>query len=179
MSATIKYKGNTIATLNSDETKTLLTSGRYCEADIVVENVQDGGTSADSMKKWTVTVGKSQNKPFLLLTDPWLAENKDNEKLKIIIQRIGNPTITEPSLVSSFAGNKAIGTNSSGDVFYGHSLAITNSAFSNTSQRNPINGTAGGYGFINVWDGGGLYWSGSSNYPVRAGDYAVSAWLDN
>lgn len=176
MSATIKYKGNTIATLNSDETKTLLTSGRYCEADIVIENVQDGGTSADSMKKWTVTVGEVQEKPFLLLTDTWITENMNNEKLKITIQRIGNPTITENSLVSSFAGNKAIGTNGSGVVFYGHSLAITNSGFSNTSQRNPINGNAGGYGFISVLDGG-LYWSGSSNYPVRAGDYAVSAWL--
>lgn len=176
MSATIKYKGNTIATLNSDETKTLLTSGRYCEADIVVENVQDGGTPTYSMKKWTVTVGEVQEKPFLILTDPWIAENMNNAKLKITIQRIGNPTITENSLVSSFAGNEAIGTNGSGVVFYGHSLAITNSGFSNTSQRNPINGNAGGYGFICVFQGG-LYWSASSNYPVRAGDYAVSAWL--
>ena len=43
MSVTIKYKGNTIASANTDTTKTLKTSGKYCEADIVVENVQDGG----------------------------------------------------------------------------------------------------------------------------------------
>ena len=176
MSATIKYKGNTIATLNSDETKTLLTSGRYCEADIVVENVQDGGTPTYSIKKWTVTVGEDHNKQFRILTDPWIAENMNNAKLKIIIQRIGNPTITVPSCVSSFAGNEAIGTNGNGVVFYGHSLAITNSGFDNTSQRNPINGNAGGYGFISVLQGD-LYWSASSNYPVRAGDYAISAWL--
>lgn len=43
MSVTIKYKGNTIASANTDTTKTLKTSGKYCEGDIVVENVQDGG----------------------------------------------------------------------------------------------------------------------------------------
>lgn len=43
MSVTIKYKGNTIASANTDTTKTIKTSGKYCEADIVVENVQDGG----------------------------------------------------------------------------------------------------------------------------------------
>ena len=43
MSATIKYKGNTIASITTDSSKTLKTSGKYCDGDIVVENVQDGG----------------------------------------------------------------------------------------------------------------------------------------
>ena len=45
MSATIKYKGNTIASITTDSSKTLKTSGKYCEGDIVVENVQDGGAT--------------------------------------------------------------------------------------------------------------------------------------
>ena len=55
MSATIKYKGNTIATMTTDGTKTLKTSGKYCEGDIVVENVQDGGGGGDEWEtygKW-------------------------------------------------------------------------------------------------------------------------------
>ena len=44
MSATVKYKGSTIAELTENGTKTLKTSGKYCEADIVVENTKDGGT---------------------------------------------------------------------------------------------------------------------------------------
>lgn len=44
MSATIKYKGGTIAELTETGTKTLKTSGKYCDADIVVENTKDGGT---------------------------------------------------------------------------------------------------------------------------------------
>ena len=43
MSATIKYKENTIATMNTNTVKTLQTKGKYCADDIIVENVQDGG----------------------------------------------------------------------------------------------------------------------------------------
>ena len=47
MSATIKYKGNTIVSITTDSSKTLKTSGKYCEGDIVVENVQDGGGGSE------------------------------------------------------------------------------------------------------------------------------------
>lgn len=43
MSVEIKYKGNTIASANTEITKTIKTSGKYCEADIIVENTPDGG----------------------------------------------------------------------------------------------------------------------------------------
>lgn len=43
MSVTVKYKGNTIAELTENGTKTLKTSGKYCEADIIVKNTKDAG----------------------------------------------------------------------------------------------------------------------------------------
>ena len=43
MSVNIKYNGSSIANITENVTKTLKTSGKYCEADIVVENTQDGG----------------------------------------------------------------------------------------------------------------------------------------
>ena len=48
MSTTVSYKGNTIATLNN-ETKTLTTSGKYMEADVVVTDTASGGTAAISV----------------------------------------------------------------------------------------------------------------------------------
>ena len=45
MSVNIKYKGSTIAEITESETKTLKTSGKYCEADIVVKNTKDGGAA--------------------------------------------------------------------------------------------------------------------------------------
>lgn len=52
MSVNIKYKNNSIATMSGTGTKTLKTSGKYCEGDIVVENVQDGGGGASPSAKW-------------------------------------------------------------------------------------------------------------------------------
>ena len=46
MSATIKYKGNTIATA-SNNTKTLLTAGKYMEANVVVTD-NGGGASLET-----------------------------------------------------------------------------------------------------------------------------------
>ncbi len=45
MSVNVSYKGNSIAELTETGTKTLLTSGKYCEADIVVENTESGGAA--------------------------------------------------------------------------------------------------------------------------------------
>ena len=41
MSATVKYKGEVIASLSGEETRRLTTGGKYCEADISVENLPD------------------------------------------------------------------------------------------------------------------------------------------
>lgn len=45
---TISYKGSSIATMDASGTKTLQTSGKYCEADISVQYVKSGGLPADS-----------------------------------------------------------------------------------------------------------------------------------
>lgn len=41
MSVNIKYKNNSVAELTDTGTKTLKTAGKYCEADIIVENTKD------------------------------------------------------------------------------------------------------------------------------------------
>lgn len=42
MSATVQYKGSTIATIENT-TKTLQTEGKYMEADVVITDVSSGG----------------------------------------------------------------------------------------------------------------------------------------
>lgn len=54
MSVEIKYKGNTIASANTNITKTIKTSGKYCEADIIVENTPDGGGGLPNVRKFQV-----------------------------------------------------------------------------------------------------------------------------
>ena len=43
MSATVKYKGNVIATISTNMSKTCETAGKYCEDNTIIDNVQDGG----------------------------------------------------------------------------------------------------------------------------------------
>ena len=47
MSVNIKYKNNSIAELSDTSTKTLKAAGKYCEADIIVENTKDGGGATE------------------------------------------------------------------------------------------------------------------------------------
>ena len=56
MATNIKYKGNTIATIDTVGSKTLKTNGRYCEADIVVETTQD----IDVAKAFQISNGMSR-----------------------------------------------------------------------------------------------------------------------
>lgn len=51
----IKYKGVETATMNASGTKTLKTSGKYCEADIVVEYTKTGSTVETQEKTVTPT----------------------------------------------------------------------------------------------------------------------------
>lgn len=46
MSATVSYKGNTIATINNT-TKTLTTEGKYLEADVIITDVTGAVTLQD------------------------------------------------------------------------------------------------------------------------------------
>ena len=58
MSATVKYKGNTLATVNN-ETKTLLTAGKYMEDDVEITDVTGGGTPTLQTKSKSYTPTES------------------------------------------------------------------------------------------------------------------------
>lgn len=50
MSVNIKYKNNSIATMSGTGTKTLKTSGKYCEGDIIVENTKESRSGAENVE---------------------------------------------------------------------------------------------------------------------------------
>ena len=62
MSVEIKYKGNTIASASTEVTKTIKTAGKYCEADILVENTPDGG-DAPVINSLSVTANGTYTAP--------------------------------------------------------------------------------------------------------------------
>ena len=52
---TLTYKGSTIAEMNNTGTKTLKTSGKYCEGDIGVSYVKPEGGTSDELAKKMIT----------------------------------------------------------------------------------------------------------------------------
>lgn len=96
MSVNIKYKNNSIATLTDTGTKTLKTSGKYCEADIIVENTKDGGGGGNKVETFSITP----------------AEDIRNKVLEI-----GNTTIITPHFCCCFTNTK-LGNNQSDSRHY-------------------------------------------------------------
>lgn len=56
----VSYKGSTIATMNASGTKTLETSGKYCEDDITVQYTKSGGGSPALQSKTSKSTGVEQ-----------------------------------------------------------------------------------------------------------------------
>lgn len=110
MSATIKYKGNTIASITTDSSKTLKTSGKYCEADIIVENTKDSGggsvepftkiisgtiTFADRTTAFQLPETENFLAAYFIRTDFWGVNNKiDDTGAQVVLfasgQKFGN-----------------------------------------------------------------------------------------
>ena len=58
---TISYKGNSIATMDASGTKTLLTSGKYCEDDIEVAYVKSGGQEMTLLASGAYTLASNSS----------------------------------------------------------------------------------------------------------------------
>ena len=106
MSVTVKYKGSAIAELTENGTKTLKTSGKYCEADIVVENTKDGGiTPSGNINITNTNVTDVTNYATAQVVDADLvAENikKDVNILGVVGSFEGGGSL--PSVISKIDG---------------------------------------------------------------------------
>lgn len=110
---TVKYKGAVIATVDSSGTKTLETSGKYCEGDIAVEyakptpsgtkSITENGTydvtnfaaaevdvQPTNFKQWTyISTGNNEETNIATLVpagDEWIKEHYADENLVICVK---------------------------------------------------------------------------------------------
>ena len=121
MSATIKYKGNTIATMNTNTAKTLQTKGTYCEDDIVVENVQDG-VGNHGYKEWDIVINNAITtaQKYVFVTDDKVAEHyADDTALASFFCTKNFSEFVRYNMISSMAGNSPITYNTDGTYNYG------------------------------------------------------------
>lgn len=142
MSATIKYKGNTIASITTDSSKTLKTSGKYCEGDIVVENVQDGGITPSGNKAITATTSTQTGIDVTNYATVSVAPTPSETKS---VTTNGDVTPSSGKLLSKVTVNVPTGTarDSSDLTVSGATVNVPAGLYSSEASKSVASGTAG------------------------------------
>ena len=142
MSATIKYKGNTIASITTDSSKTLKTSGKYCEGDIVVENVQDGGITPSGNKAITATTSTQTDIDVTNYATVSVAPTPSETKS---VTTNGDVTPSSGKLLSKVTVNVPTGTarDSSDLTVSGATVNVPAGLYSSAASKSVASGTAG------------------------------------
>ena len=142
MSATIKYKGNTIASITTDSSKTLKTSGKYCEGDIVVENVQDGGITPSGNKAITATTSTQTGIDVTNYATVSVAPTPSETKS---VTTNGDVTPSSGKLLSKVTVNVPTGTarDSSDLTVSGATVNVPEGLYSSAASKSVASGTAG------------------------------------
>ena len=142
MSATIKYKGNTIASITTDNSKTLKTSGKYCDGDIVVENVQDGGITPSGNKAITATTSTQTGIDVTNYATVSVAPTPSEAKS---VTTNGDVTPSSGKLLSKVTVNVPTGTarDSSDLTVSGATVNVPAGLYSSAASKSVASGTAG------------------------------------
>ena len=142
MSVTIKYKGNTIASITTDSSKTLKTSGKYCEGDIVVENVQDGGITPSGNKAITATTSTQTGIDVTNYATVSVAPTPSEAKS---VTTNGDVTPSSGKLLSKVTVNVPTGTarDSSDLTVSGATVNVPAGLYSSAASKSVASGTAG------------------------------------
>lgn len=178
---TVKYKGNVIAELSEEGTKTLKTSGRYCEGDISVSYsppISGGGGEATEVncKAYSIALAKKSGWVELVTLDSDVLAHINDASFKVMLATDAEYAYEWYSGSFFVAANTPF-ANANGNLVYGYanrqSAETTNQ---NSSIFYPANNTGtsetlGGYGLFRVNDG--KYYLKPSDGYVRAGTYKL------
>lgn len=141
MSATIKYKGNTIASITTDGSKTLKTSGKYCEDDIIVENTKDGITPSGN-KAITATTSTQTNIDVTNYATVSVAPTPSEAKS---VTTNGDVTPSSGKLLSKVTVNVPTGEerNASDITVSGETVNVPAGLYRFSARKSVASGTAG------------------------------------
>lgn len=141
MSATIKYKGNTIASITTDSSKTLKTSGKYCEGDIIIENTKDGITPSGN-KAIIATTSTQTDIDVTNYATVSVAPTPSEAKS---VTTNGDVTPSSGKLLSKVTVNVPTGTarDSSDLTVSGATVNVPAGLYSSAASKSVASGTAG------------------------------------
>lgn len=179
---TIKYKGSNIAEMNASGTKTVETSGKYCEGDITVEYV----AKEQNVQRWDVTIStgvpstSGGTTVYFLQNNAWLKANRSNPGLciavfpKFTVQYDSSKSLVQGVYMQS---NRALMAKSDGTGQYSLSAYVNSSGGITARMRTYPLTTSNNIGDLCVTESGGLYALATSNQPLAIGEYTVIAFI--
>ena len=141
MSVNIKYKNNSIAELSDTGAKTLKTAGKYCEADIIVENTKDGITPSGN-KAITATTSTQTGIDVTNYATVSVAPTPSETKS---VTTNGDVTPSSGKLLSKVTVNVPTGTarDSSDLTVSGATVNVPAGLYSSAASKSIASGTAG------------------------------------
>lgn len=141
MSVNIKYKNNSIAELSDTGTKTLKTAGKYCEADIIVENTKDGITPSGNK---AITATTSTQTGIDVTNYATVSVAPTPSEIKSVTTN-GDVTPSSGKLLSKVTVNVPTGTarDSSDLTVSGATVNVPAGLYSSAASKSVASGTAG------------------------------------
>ena len=141
MSVNIKYKNNSIAELSDTGAKTLKTSGKYCEGDIIIENTKDGITPSGN-KAITATTSTQTGIDVTNYATVSVAPTPSETKS---VTTNGDVTPSSGKLLSKVTVNVPTGTarDSSDLTVSGATVNVPAGLYSSAASKSVASGTAG------------------------------------
>lgn len=167
---TIKYKDTAIATLDGTGSKTLETSGTYCEGNIKVEY-------APRSRTYEITLARKSGWVLLTTLDNDVLEHINDANLNVCLMATGTVTIEAYTINVIAVSNSALGTQGNYPV-YGATLRLSSAtAVQGQQTYYPANKTdtstsLGGGGCFRI--NGNSYYCRPSDLYIGAGTYRLT-----
>lgn len=181
MSVSVKYKGNVIAEMEDSGTKTLKTSGTYCEGDITIEHTATAAEPVEErVKRWDITVTSgvpSSGAILTLMTDDWLKANRTNANLKVVVAPKFTSTATTNQQFFFYNGNTPYLT-LNGTSNYSYMMMSGSAGVLGRWRTRSLAMGVEDIGDIDITSAGALRVVAYGAYTMAVGDFTVTAWID-
>lgn len=174
----INYKGSTLTEMNDSGTKTLKTSGTYCEDDISV--VYTKPIAAVTSKYFDVTVSTKVSGSWqtLVNADSDIAAHCNDDSFGFAWHCLSAPS-KAVSVRGGLYSNSPLSYYDSAHTrpyygFYTRTNSSSVGAAAMLENKPTVETAAQGAAFVNT--DGSIKIYGSSAYPILAGTYQISVW---
>ena len=165
---TVKYKDNIIAEMSAESTKTLNTSGQYCEGDISISYKPPTASGTDEVRHriYEITLSKASGWVLLTTLDADVLEHINDSDLIVTLKNLSDFSYVNYAGNTYITGNIPIGYSSTYPVYGATNRTNKETTTSFTAMFYPANNT----GTDVSLGGNGMFRLDGDKYYLRPGD---------